>query len=284
MLSEAPFFGSVKSPQKAECFRGQLDMMALFVMDYSLFDYSLVFALIAFAGFVDSIAGGGGLITVPTYLFIGMPPQVLLGTNKLVSTSGATLAVIRYARGRAIRWKFFAIPVLVSGCAAYVGAWLSRYQSRELMLGILLVVIPLVLINSLRKHRPQVHFPFTKPMAFGFVILMALVIGGYDGFFGPGTGSFFLFGLLYVLQMSARDASANARILNYCSNIGALVFFFSQLQFDFRIAGVGIVGSLIGNYAGSHFVLKHADRIVRPLFIIVLSCLMLKLTWDFFDQ
>jgi len=246
-----------------------------------LLNYSIAFTLIGFAGFVDSIAGGGGLITIPTYLFLGLPPQVLLGTNKLVSATGASLTVFRYSKVKAINWKRFRTPALLSFLAAIVGACLSRYQSKQLMLGILFVVTPIVFLISLRKPSSETKWKFSKNMSFVFLLGMAILLGGYDGFFGPGTGSFLLFGLLYLLKMNAKESSANARILNYASNLGALLYFSSQFKFDLPIASMGIVASLIGNYLGSHFVIHHAARVVRPLFLLVLIGLMLKLVWDF---
>lgn len=246
------------------------------------FDYILAFCLIAFAGFVDSIAGGGGLITVPTYLFLGLPPQVLLGTNKLVSSVGASLTIFRYTRAKAINWSQFKFPILVSFLAAVLGAYLLAIQSRELMLGILIVISPLVFLISLKKPKHQKFSWMTKKLSTIFLILMSALLGCYDGFFGPGTGSFFLFGLMYLLAFPAKEASANARILNYASNLGALIFFFSQLKFSLGISVLGIVASLIGNYFGSHLVINHANRVVRPLYLIVLTLLIFKLVWEFY--
>lgn len=247
-----------------------------------LWDYSLAFALIAFAGFVDSIAGGGGLITVPTYLFLGLPPQTLLGTNKMVSTFGASLSVFRYLRAGAIDWKRFRIPFFAAITFSVLGAWLSRFQSEELMLLILLIVSPLVLIISLRRPKQKAQGLGKWRLSIAFLTFVSALLASYDGFFGPGTGSFFLFALLYISQLGSRAASANARILNFGSNLGALAYFSSQLQFSLKIAVLGILAALLGNYLGSHFVIHHAQKVVRPLFLIVLSVLILKLFYDFF--
>lgn len=251
-------------------------------MDLGVFDLALVFILVAFAGFVDSVAGGGGLITVPTYLFVGLPPQVLLGTNKLVSTIGATMAVFRYAQNKVIHWKLFFWPILVSAMAAFLGAYFSRYQSEALMLTLLLFVVPVVLGFSLKKPQARAIPLISSKRLILAVSGLAVLVGGYDGFFGPGTGSFFLFGLLYFLKLSPQSASVNARILNYASNLGALTYFATQLQFDLRVAGVGIVASVLGNYLGSHMVIQHADRVVRPLFLVVLVGLLITLAARWF--
>jgi uncharacterized membrane protein YfcA len=245
-------------------------------------DYLIAFILIAFAGFVDSIAGGGGLITVPTYLFLGLPPQSLLGTNKLVSTVGASLAVWRYSKARAIHWQKFKWPILTSFVASIFGAWLSRFQSKEFMVSLLLIVTPLILFISTKKI--HLHFERLIPESKRFLLIMMLsfLLGGYDGFFGPGTGSFFLFFLLYLLNLKEKEASANARVLNYASNVGALLFFVSSWNFSFQIAALGIGASLLGNFLGSHMVIHHAARWVRPLFFLVLFGLLFKLIAEYF--
>lgn len=246
-------------------------------------EYFFVFVLVAFAGLVDSIAGGGGLITVPTYLSIGLPPQVLLGTNKLVSTVGTSLSVFRYFKAAAIEWKTFRVPALLSFLFSILGAWLSRFHSRDSMLWVLLMVAPVILVLSLKPKFLRIS-GFSKFDLFQVAVSSAILIGCYDGFFGPGTGSFFLFSLLYLGKLSAKSASANARLLNYSSNLGAVFYFATEIHFALDIAIIGIGASLIGNYIGSHFVIKHAEKVVRPIYFLVLVSLILKLIWDYYGN
>ena len=250
-----------------------------FGLELDILDLAVLLALIALAGTVDSIAGGGGLITVPAYLAFGLPPGLLLGTNKAVSTLGTSLAVWRFHRSGAIRWRLVRWAVPVAAAAAAGGAWLSRYQSRETMTILLLVVVPLVLALSLRqsKPRPETSMHANAP---GRTAAMSAVVGGYDGFFGPGTGSFLIFGLTRFLHLGPRDASATARVINFASNIGALAFFATRLQVHVPLALLAAAAAMAGNYLGSHLVLSRAERVVRPVFICVLSALLAKLLFD----
>jgi len=253
----------------------------LAVLDLSLIDFTLIFFLVALAGVVDSIAGGGGLITVPTYLAFGMPPGLVLGTNKAVSTVGTSLAVWRYARSGSIDWRLARWALVLSFGGSMVGAWLSRYQSRDTMTVLLLVIVPLVLILSLRKQEPNPDTALHANAPF-WAAGMGLIMGAYDGFFGPGTGSFLIFGLVSFLHLSSRPASATARVINLASNAGALLFFATQLQIHLPVAAVAAVGSLTGNYLGSHFVIHRAESVVRPVFFVVLGALLVKLVAEMF--
>lgn len=250
-------------------------------LEFGLLDYSLIFLLVALAGVVDSIAGGGGLITVPTYLAFGMPPGLVLGTNKAVSSIGTTMAVWRYWRSEAIDWRLARWAVVLSFTGAVAGAWLSRYQSRETMTWLLLAVVPMVLILSFRRREPNpatalhAHAPF-------WAAAIGLTVGAYDGFFGPGTGSFLIFALVSFLHLTAQRASATARVINYASNLGALLFFASRFQIHLPVVAVAASASLAGNFIGSHLVIRSAEKVVRPVFLVVLGALLVKLIAETF--
>lgn len=248
-------------------------------LDPSLVDFALIFLFVALAGVVDSIAGGGGLITVPTYLTFGLPPALTLGTNKAVSSIGTSIAVWRYARSGSINWRLARSAVALSAAGAVLGAWLSRYQSRETMTALLLVIVPAVLALAVRKRppNPDTALHARAPLWAGG---MGLVMGVYDGFFGPGTGSFLIFTLTRFLHLDPRSASSTARVINFASNVGALAFFATQLQICLPVAAVAAVGSLAGNYLGSHLVIHRAEKVVRPVFITVLTALLAKLVYQ----
>lgn len=247
--------------------------------ELTFLDYSLIFLLVALAGVVDSIAGGGGLITVPTYLAFGMPPALVLGTNKAVSTIGTSVAVGRFVRSRSIDWRLARFAVMLAFFAAIAGAWLSRYQSRETMTLLLLFIVPVVLFLSLRPKRAaaSLRLRASAPAVAG---VMGLVMGGYDGFFGPGTGSFLLFGLTHFLHLAAREASSTARVINFASNLGALGYFASTLQIHWPVAVLAAIASMTGNWVGSHLVIHRAEKVVRPVFFTVLTALLGKLLYD----
>ncbi len=251
-------------------------------MDLSFWHLLLTFLLIGFSGLIDSIAGGGGLISVPTYIALGLPAEFILGTNKAVSTSGTSFAVFRYIRGKAIHWPLMIYSIAAALIGSFIGAGLSGYLSKDRMFFILLVIIPLLLV----LQGKQVTFGHKDHLSrLGAVIratLAGLLIGGYDGIFGPGTGTFLLLAFMALLHMSTRDAAANARIVNYASNVSAFLYFFSQGKIYWPLAVVAIAGSICGNWIGSGLVLKRADRVVIPVFRLVLGLLMVKCGYDLF--
>lgn len=252
-------------------------------MDIALWQYVFIFVLIGFSGFIDSIAGGGGLVSIPAYLAVGLPAEFILGTNKCVSSSGATLAVFRYIINKTIIWRIMVYSIVAALIGSAIGASLSRYLSKELMFVLLLIVIPMIFI--LQYHQGKKGQAEDRSIPAGAVIrasAIGLLIGGYDGLFGPGTGTFMLLAFMAFLNFSAREASANARIVNYSSNVSALIYFLIQGKIFWPIAFVAIAGSICGNWIGSGMVLKSADKVVMPVFRLVLVLLMLKCGYDLF--
>jgi len=251
--------------------------------DLHLWHYLLVFLLIGFSGFIDSIAGGGGLISVPTYLFLGLPAELILGTNKCVSSSGTTFAVLRYIRNRTIIWHtvIYAVGAALIGSA--IGASLAGYLSRKAIFTLLMVVIPLLLyLQSHQMKSRGKQRPLDRREVMSRAGLAGFFIGGYDGIFGPGTGTFLLLAFMVFLNMNPREASTNARVVNYASNLSAFVYFLIQGRIYWPVALVAIGGSICGNWLGSGLVINNAERIVVPVFRFVLSLLMLKCAYDLF--
>lgn len=252
-------------------------------MDIQLWQYLAVFILIGFAGFIDSIAGGGGLISVPTYLALGMPAELILGTNKCVSSTGATFAVFRYIKNRTIIWHIVVYAIVAALIGSAIGASLSSYLSRSLLFTLLLVVIPILFYLQAREipaHGTRVEL--TRRQIIVRAILAGFVLGGYDGIFGPGTGTFLLLAFMVFLHMSTREASANARIVNYASNVSAFIYFLIQGRIFWPVAMVAVFASILGNWLGSGLVINNADRVVVPVFRFVLLLLMLKCSYDLF--
>ena len=254
-------------------------------MDFSLIELLTMFVLIGFAGFVDSIAGGGGLITIPTYLSIGVPPDLVLGTNKTVSTTGTSVAILRFVKNKAIYWKLMTGAILLSMLGSFLGAQLSVYLSRELMTGILVAVIPIILVLQKKISRVAAQGTQVDKDSKHIAIRAAIVgfvIGAYDGIFGPGTGTFLIIAFVLLLHMNYKEASANGRIINYISNLSAFFVFLTSGRIQWEVAGIAIFAAMIGNYLGSGLVLKKADRIVKPVFQIVLVGLLSKCIYDLF--
>ena len=253
-------------------------------MELEIWQYALLFGLICFGGFIDSIAGGGGLITIPAYLVTGVPTHNILGTNKCVSSAGASIAVLRYVRSGLIYWHVIPFSIVAAMLGSMIGARMSGYIDRHAMVVILLVVIPVLLYlqskKSLIKSEEEAMSPTANLSTVAKVTAIGLVIGSYDGVFGPGTGTFLLLAFGVFGYFSPKHASANARIVNYASNLGALSYFMYQGQIQWAIAGIGIVASITGNYLGSGLVINKSGAIVQPVFKLVLTMLMLKSIYD----
>lgn len=251
-------------------------------MDLTVWQYVVVFVVIMFAGLVDAIAGGGGLLTIPLYLALGVPDQLILGTNKCVSSCGTLIAVGRYVAHGNIQWRLLAVGLLAAFLAAMGGAALSQNLDSKAMAALLLVIVPLVFVGGRQvpRHLPDRLGPWRWQDLLA-MFLIGLVIGGYDGFFGPGTGTFLLLAMVLLLRLAFAQASSHGRLVNFASNLGALAYFGGMSQILWQVAGVAIAGSVLGNWLGSGLVLRRQAAVVRPVFFGVLALLLVKVIWDF---
>jgi uncharacterized membrane protein YfcA len=238
------------------------------------------------AGFVDSIVGGGGLILVPA-LFAVFPtahPATLFGTNKGASIWGTGIATVQYSRRVTMPWHALG-PAAVAGFAASLGgAWLVTAVSPEFLRKVLPAILLLVLIYTLvKKELGRHHTPrFTGRMETLVASGIGATIGFYDGFFGPGTGSFFVFFLVRLLGYDFLHASAAAKLLNTATNLAALVLFTLKGHVWWHFALVMALANIAGSLAGTHLALKHGTGFVRGVFIAVVTALILKTSYDAF--
>jgi uncharacterized protein len=238
------------------------------------------------AGFVDSIVGGGGLVLVPA-LFAVFPsahPATLFGTNKGSSVWGTAMATWQYSRHVTLRWRALAPAALVGLLASLAGAWLVTEISPAFLRKVLPVVLVLVLIYTVlkkemgRHHSP--HFSGTREVLVACAI--GTLIGFYDGFFGPGTGSFFVFLMVRLLGYDFLHASASAKLLNTATNASAIMLFAIKGHVWWHFVVVMAVANVLGSLAGTHLALKHGTGFVRCVFIAVVSALILKTSYDAF--
>ena len=238
------------------------------------------------AGFVDAIVGGGGLVLVPAMFaaFQGAPPATLLGTNKAAAVWGTAMATWQYSRRVQMRWPVM-LPAAAAGFAgAFAGAWAVTLMSADFRRKLLPLILLGVLVYTLAKKELGRHH---QPRYQGRTeVLAACLIGGligfYDGFFGPGTGSFFVFLLVRLLGYDFLNASASAKLLNCATNVAAIALFATKghvwWHFAVTLAAANVVGSLLG----THLALKHGTGFVRGIFIVVVGMLILKTGYDAF--
>lgn len=230
-----------------------------------------------FAGTVDAIAGGGGLITVPALLAAGLPPHVALGTNKGQSTfgSGASLAAFWRAGRVDRRQAAFAFPLGFIGAVAgaTVVSGVSEDALRVVVIGMLIGASVLLLVKKPTRDEDAPAARWWIPA------LLALLIGGYDGFFGPGTGTFLIVGFVTLCGRSLVHASADAKVVNFAANLAALLVFAHRGVVIWTISLPMALGQLLGGILGAHFAMRGGARVVRIMVLVVSSALIAKLVY-----
>jgi uncharacterized membrane protein YfcA len=238
------------------------------------------------AGFVDAIVGGGGLILVPA-IFAAFPhaaPATLLGTGKSASVWGTTMSAWKYSRHVDIPWASLTPAIAVSFAGSFAGAWAVTVISSDFLRKLLPVVLVCVLIYTLlRKDMGRNHAPRYAGRAQTLVACaIGLVIGFYDGFFGPGTGSFFVFLFVRLLGYDFLNASVSAKLLNIATNVAAIVLFSLKGHVWWHFAVPLALANVLGSLLGTHMALRHGTGFVRGIFILVVSALILKTGYDAF--
>ncbi|MEO9100980.1 MAG: TSUP family transporter [Burkholderiales bacterium] len=235
-------------------------------------------------GFIDAVVGGGGLIMVPALFatFPGAMPATLMGTNKSASILGTTLATWQFSRRVAMNWPVLLPAAAVGFVFSFAGAGLLTVVPADRLRDVLPVLLVVLLIYTLakkelgRSHAPRLHGRAEKYAACS----IGALVGFYDGFFGPGTGSFFVFLFVRVLGYDFLHASASAKLLNVATNGAALLLFgftgHVWWHFALMLAAANIVGSLLGTYMA----MRHGSGFVRVVFIGVVSALIVKTSWD----
>lgn len=239
----------------------------------------LLLGTIAFiAGFVDSIAGGGGLFLVPGFLLVGLPPQVALGQEKLVSTLGTLAAIRNFLVSSKMLWKVALCGVPFSLLGAYLGAHLIISIPQEIVGKIILALIPFgILIFLMPKDKAVEEHTLSDLKLYTLVPLTCLTIGFYDGFFGPGTGSMFIIAFHYILKMDLVSSSANSKIFNFASNIGALVAFVIAGKVMYLLALPLVACNILGNHLGSALAIRKGNDVVRKVLVLSMLCLFASL-------
>ncbi len=240
-----------------------------------------VLALVAFAaGVVDAIAGGGGLLTLPALLAAGLPPHLALGTNKGQSVFGSSSALVRYARAGLVdrRRATLVFPLGLLGAAG--GALLVLQVKpdvlKPIVLGLLLASGTFIALR--RPSAAQARPPRAHPQAIEAAI--AVTIGFYDGFFGPGTGTFLIIGFVSLLHLGLKEATADAKVVNFASNLATLGLMAWAGKVAWAVALPMAVGQALGAWTGAHLAVKGGERLIRGVVLLVVVALVAKLAVD----
>ncbi len=238
------------------------------------------------AGLVDAIVGGGGLILVPALFatFPAAPPATLLGTNKSASVWGTSIATLQYARRVHMRWPVMLPAALAALVGSFVGAWVVTLIDPGFLRRLLPFILLAVLLYTLaRKDLGRTHAPHLDQRRETLLACaIGAVIGWYDGFFGPGTGSFFIFLFVRLLGYDFLNASAAAKLLNVATNVAAIALFAAKGHVWWHVGLVMAVANVAGSLVGTRLALKHGAGFVRGVFIVVVGALILKTGYDAF--
>ena len=233
------------------------------------------------AAVVDGIAGGGGLISVPAYFLAGLPPHLALGTNKLSSCIGTAVSTGRYIRGGYVDWKLGVPSIALALLGAHFGTRLQLALDERYLKWLLLVVLPIVAIVVLRQKKlPEERGELASKKRAAIVWTASLIVGAYDGFYGPGTGTFLILIFCTLGKLDVRTASGNVKLVNLSSNIGALATSLLHGKVFLALGLIGAVASVAGHWLGSGLAIKDGSKIVRPAILVVLVLLAIKVLTD----
>jgi uncharacterized membrane protein YfcA len=245
--------------------------------------YPVLTAVAFVTGFIDAIAGGGGLIMVPALLFSGVPPLQTLGTNKVQSMCGTGMACLNFARAGLFKWREHRLTLLVIFIGASLGVVTVQAiggRSAGLIIPLLLMTVALYVLLSPRMTDEDAHERLT---ARGYRPITG-AIGLYDGFFGPGTGSFFTSTLVGLRGMGLTRATALTKLFNFTSNVASVIFFALGGKILWSLGLCLAVGAMAGNWVGSHSAMKFGARLIRPLLVILSLGLTARLMWGYFGS
>lgn len=246
-------------------------------MNIPLITYLLVCPMVGLAGFIDSIAGGGGLITLPVYMMTGLPVHNCLATNKMSSSMGTCIATAKYAMSGFVPWRIapFCVPCAFAGSA--LGANIALSISDRPFKMLMLVILPLT--GAYVLFRKDLS-PSGEELAFKKALLVSMAIafciGMYDGFYGPGTGTFLILLLTGIAKMKIEKANGLTKVINLSTNVAALSVFLLNGQVVLPLGLVAGCCNIIGNYIGASQFKKGGSKIARPVILVVLALFMIK--------
>jgi hypothetical protein len=247
--------------------------------------FLIVCPLIFLAGLVDSIAGGGGLISLPAYILAGLPTHTAIGTNKLSSAVGTTVSTVRFCKNKYVDWGVAIPSVLLSLVGSFLGANLTLHLSDSVMKHVLILILPIVAYYVLRGRtlkKDSVEKEISRRKVYLIACLASFFIGAYDGFYGPGTGSFLILIYTGLAKMDIKKAAGNTKLVNLASNIAALITYLLGGKVILLLGGTAALFSIAGNYVGSGLAIRNGHRVIRPIILVVLAMLFIKVISDLY--
>ena len=252
-------------------------------MNISAITYLICCPLLFLAGLVDSIGGGGGLISLPAYLLAGLPVHTAIATNKLSSACGTTVSTVRFIKEGLINWKIAVPSIIAAIIGSSFGARLSLVIPETILVYILILVLPLTAFIVLNRKifKDNGDSAVTVDMRTCVTaVIAALFIGFYDGFYGPGTGTFLIIAFTVFAHLGVKTANGQTKAINLTTNITSLVIFILHGQVLFAVGIPCALCNMAGNYIGSGLVMKNGIKVVRPSIMVVLGLLAVKIVTE----
>jgi uncharacterized membrane protein YfcA len=248
-------------------------------MELAPWIYPLLFLAALAAGLIDSIAGGGGLIALPALLMAGFPVPLALGTNKLQSLFGSSMAAVHYARHGVVDWRRCRLGVVLTFVGALVGAWTVQRMDASRLGFLIPWLLAGILIYTI--FRPQMGQEKREPRmtSNAFWFIAGIGLGFYDGFFGPGTGMFWTIALMLLLGQDFMAATGHTKVMNAASNLASLGVFIVVGQVDWIAGGVMVAGQIVGARLGAGLVVKKGARFIRPVFLTMVTLTIARLAY-----
>ena len=243
--------------------------------------YPILTLVAVLTGFIDSIAGGGGLIMMPALLFAGVPPINALATNKLQSMFGTATAFANYARKGLVDWRsnwLSVASIFVAAGAGVIVVQLVSSKALALVIPLLLLAVAVYVLISPQMSDEDAH-ELISAKAYSPI---GAVIGFYDGFFGPGTGSFFTTSLVALRGLGLTRATALTKLLNLTSNVAAVLLFAIGGKIIWLLGFSMAAGAMLGGWIGSHTAMRFGAKVIRPLLVILSLGLTARLLWSYF--
>lgn len=244
----------------------------------------IICPLVFTAGFVDAIAGGGGIISLPAYLFAGLPAHFAAGCNKFSASLGTAIAAKKYFSSGKVKLRIAAFSAIGAIIGAFIGTNLALYISEKTLKSLLLLALPIVaifLVTQKKFGTEQIEKKQTVGEQMMISMGIGLVIGCYDGLIGPGTGTFLMLAFSGILGLELVTASGCAKVSNLASNITSMIIFILNGKVIFLIAIPAAISSMIGSYIGAKFAIKGGAKYVRYVMFVVLGLLFIKTIMEF---
>jgi uncharacterized membrane protein YfcA len=262
-----------------------MDFLNVFT-DYGTITIISLIILSFVAGFIDAVVGGGGLIQIPALLITltKTPLPTIFGTNKIAALAGTSISAFQYSKRIKFNYKLLIVISICAGLASFLGAKVMSFINVSTLKPVILIVlIAIAIYTFVKKDLGSVqtkHLSFDKQLMYGSLI--GFVIGFYDGFFGPGTGSFFVISFVVIMGFEFVQASAYSKVINCFTNISALIVFIRQGNYLLELAIIMAICNITGSLVGTKLALKKGNTFVRTTYLVIVTLLIFRYGYDLF--